>query len=377
MRMTFVSGEYPPDVGGVADYTYHLAHAVHGLGHEAIVVTSPGARPCANGVAVRPAAGWRFAGAASTARAIADTRPDVVNFQYVPHLYGRGGVAPGAAALPWLLRRAGVPRVVSTMHEIALPWQARPRQAVAAFAHRAQAMLIAAASDRLVATNAAYARQLRRWTRGRRPVSEVATGASVLPAPRDAVEVAALRSSLGGEERALVGEFSPFAVGKRPAALIALVRQLGPAAQLVLLGGLRADESRRAAFEREAAAAGVSDRITWTGQLSPVDVSCHLRALDLYVHTHVAGASPRSTTLMTALAHGLPIVAFDGPETDGSLRGVVRLAPASDLRALGRIAAAMLDDAGARTAAGRQARALYEREFDWDVIARKLMEAVS
>ncbi|TAK66839.1 MAG: glycosyltransferase [Dehalococcoidia bacterium] len=376
MRVTFVSGEYPPDVGGVADYTYHLAHAVRGLGHEATVVTSGDARSNVDCVPVRRAPGWRLADVPSTARTIVDTRPDVVSFQYVPHMYGRGGVAAGAAALPWLLRRAGAPCVVSTMHEIASRWEARPRRTAAAFAHRAQAMLIAAASDRLVATNAAYARQLRRWTRGRRPVSEIPAGASILPARHGASGVATLRSSLGGDRQALVGEFSPFAVGKQPQALIALARQLGPVAQLVLIGGLRADDARRAAFERAAADAGVSDRITWTGQLSPSDVSRHLAALDLYVHTHIAGASPRSTTLVTALAHGLPIVAFDGPETGSSLRAAACLVPAGDVDALGRMAESMLEDPHARTEAGVRARDLHERGFRWDVIARTLMEAL-
>ncbi len=377
MRMTFISGEYPPDIGGVADYTFHLAHAVRGLGHEAIVVTSSGRPDAVDAVPVRAAPSWRLGDAASAARAIVDTRPDVVNFQYVPQMYGRAGVAAGAAALPWLIRRAGAPRIVSTVHEIASPWEARPRRAAVAFAHRAQAMLIAAASDRLVATNGVHARQLRRWTRGRRPVCEIPAGASILPSPHDDAAVAALRASLGGNERALVGEFSPFAVGKQPRALIALARALGPTAQLVLLGGLRADDARRAAFEREAAAAGVANRITWTGALAAADVSRHLAALDVYVHTHVAGASPRSTTLVTALAHGVPIVAFDGPETSESLRGAACLAPAGDLERLARLVRSMLDDPDARARTGANARSLYECEFRWDVIARTLMEAVS
>jgi glycogen synthase len=44
MRVVFISGEYPPDIGGVADYTYHLAHAVVRLGHNVSVLTSAAPR---------------------------------------------------------------------------------------------------------------------------------------------------------------------------------------------------------------------------------------------------------------------------------------------------------------------------------------------
>ena len=98
MRIVLISGEYPPSVGGVADYTCHLAHALAGLGHRVAVLTSADEAfdTCAveigSHVEVRPdVREWGVLGLASTSRSVRSLAPDVVNFQYVPHMYGRGG----------------------------------------------------------------------------------------------------------------------------------------------------------------------------------------------------------------------------------------------------------------------------------------------
>ena len=44
MRVMLVTGEYPPDEGGVADYTRCLAEALVAEGVEVVVVTSGGDR---------------------------------------------------------------------------------------------------------------------------------------------------------------------------------------------------------------------------------------------------------------------------------------------------------------------------------------------
>ena len=383
--MVFISGEYPPDVGGVADYTHHLARAITHLGHEAVVVTGSSRRgpgretQSEDAIPVRAAAGsWRVTDAAATAKAVAGMRPDVINLQYVPQMYGRGGVAPGAAILPWMLRRACGALLVCTMHEIASPCERRPRRMAAALAHRAQALLIAAACDRVIVTNAAYARTMRRWTGGRRRIYEIPVGASVMPSSATEAAIAQLRASLGAGDGFLIGEFSPLGAGKRPEHLVTLARAIGQKARLVMLGGLGADAQCRDTFTRGAKAAGVAERFIWTGPLPAAGISHHLAALDVYVHTHGAGASGRSTTLMSALAHRLPVVAFNGPETTAPLAHEgVALVPDGDTASFVRRVEELIAAPSARARAAGEARDVYERHFAWGSIAGRLVEAVS
>lgn len=378
MRIVFISGEYPPDIGGVADYTYHLAHALAERGHDVSVVTStPDARYDGSGVRVHPVFDWSLSGAVGNARVIRELNPDVINFQYVPQLYGRAGVAPGAALLSVLLHRAGCARFVATMHEIASPLSPDPRRMVPALAHRAQALFILSACDSAICTNPAQARLARQFTRGKRDVWQIPVGASIIPEPGTDAERVALRASLGAGAH-LVGEFSPLAVGKRPADLITLARVVGPRARFLMMGGLPADAGNRAVFSRAAKLAGVAERFVWTGPSPPADVSRRLSSLDVYVHTHRGGASGRSTTLASALAHGLPVVAYDGRETPAYLRqGGVRLVAPGDVQALTREVASLLASPAERSRLSRNGRAFYDRELAWSVIAQRAEEAMS
>ena len=105
MNIVLISADYPPTAGGVADHTYHLGHALASLGHQVQVLTSrradcsvPAEQKC-SAVDVAPIVGsWGMAGVVSAARWVSEAAPDLVGLQYVPTMYGRGGVAPSLFA---------------------------------------------------------------------------------------------------------------------------------------------------------------------------------------------------------------------------------------------------------------------------------------
>ena len=87
----------------------------------------------------------------------------------------------------------------------------------------------------------------------------------------------------------------------------------------------------------------------------------------------------RSTALMAALSHGLPIVATRGADTDRYLleSGAIIFIPAdapdqaaSEIDMLGM-------DAQLRRQWGRKARELYENRFSWTKIATQYEEIFS
>jgi len=386
VKAVLVSGEYPPAQGGVADYTFHLAHALAALGHAVSVVTSTGSSGEAHGAGASPTVGvyrsvraWGVGGLGFVNRVVGALSPDVVNFQYVPHLYGRGGLAPAVALLPLLLRRTSGATVVGTVHEVAVRWSVRPRRAVQAAAHRLQVALLALGCDRLVVTNPRYAADMRRRAGSRAIVHEIPVGANIVPARLTAEERRAARRSLGAARGVLLGTLSPLGPGRRAADLVTVLGALGPSARLALLGGLAGHQCRRGLIMDPAAESGVADRIAWTGFLPPADLSRCLASLDVYIHTQDVGASTRSTALVAALAHGLPVVAYRGPETselfiDGEN---ILLVPRGDVRALADGVRQVLDSPrlAARLAAG--GHDLYVQRFTWESIARRFLDAAA
>jgi len=385
VKIALVSADYPPTAGGVADYTCHLGHALADLGHSIQVLTSRRTRGAA-GAPQRPTAvdvaptlaDWGMRSIVSAARQLGDTAPDVVGLQYVPAMYGRGGVAPAIALLPLALRRVTRARIVGVMHELALGWSLHPRRAVQAAAHRAQLGLLAWGCHRLVVTNQRYADLLRAWTHHRLAPRVVPVGANIVPSASSPHERAAMRRALGAGEEPLLGSLSPLGIGERPERLVALLRDL-PSTHLALLGGLPTDARRQTTVLGLARRLGVADRIKLTGYIAPRDASCALAALDVYVHTRDVGASTRSTALVAALAHGLPIVAYRGPETaEIFVNGEnIMLAPDDNPGALAERVRLVLASPALRARLSDGARRLYLRHFTWEAIARQFLEVAA
>ncbi len=386
MRIVLISAEYPPVTGGVADYTYHLAHALDRLGHRvAVLTTADGSGRTAveqdgSGVeVVSRVQGWGVRNLTTIGQIVRELAPDIVDLQYVPQMYGRGGLAPGIALVPFVLRMRTRARILCTLHEIASPWSLRPRRAAAAAVHRAQMFSLLLAGDRFIVTNHRYAVQLRRWLRHPSSVHEIPVGATIMPVALGEAEREELRRSIGVDGGVLVGDLSPQNVSKRPEDLIVILGSLDPRARLLLLGGLEGDRARRHEFIRLATEAGVIDHITWVENLDAAQLSRYLSAIDIYVHTAGVGASTRSTSLVSALAHGLAAVAYRGPETSNAFvdGGNILLVQPGDSRSLTEGVRRLIDDPILKARVATGASVLYVDALTWESIARQLLRAAA
>src|SRR5207248_8710803 len=92
----------------------------------------------------------------------------------------------------------------------------------------------------------------------------------------------------------------------------------------------------------------------------------HLLACDLMVQPFEDGVTTRRTSIMAALAHGVPTVTTRGRLTEPLWRasGAVGLAPAGDPTALATVAADLLAEPRRRQRLGAAGRATYDEFFD-------------
>jgi polysaccharide biosynthesis protein PslF len=382
LSVCLVTGEYPPAIGGIADYTASLAQALCTAGVRVTVCTSrvPGRQVAPADVPVVEVPSWHVRSLRAVAAEVANVRPDIVHLQYQAAAFA---MSPAVAALPFLTRRRGTGAFVTTFHDLRPPYlfpKAGPLRRW--FNHG-----LIGASDAVVFTEPS---DLAR-AHSRRPAFWVPLGSSLSPrAPID--RQAARRKLKLAEEDAVIASFGFSNASKGTDVLLRAAERLSRAGvplQVLLIGDETGSSDPRnretdASLRGLADELGIADRVTRTGHLPPADVSLAMAAADVAALPFVDGASLRRSSLFACLAHGLPVVTTTPattpplapahripPFTDDDPRlddRVVATFPRGDDAALARELYRLLDDPARRASLGEAGRAFASR-FDWDSIA--------
>ena len=358
-----VTGEYPPDCGGVGDYTRLVARGLAAAG-DSVTVWAPfaTARPPADaGVTVRMLPdryGPRSLRVLS--RALDSAVSPRVLVQYVPHAFGwKGGNLPFCVWL-WLGRDRS-PWVM--FHEVAYPLEAGDRlerRALAAV-NRIMARLVSRAAHRAFVSIPA-------WRRDVESLAAAGTSIEWLPVPTTiavvadpAATAAARRRYSAGEP--LVGCFGSFGSVIRTQLFEGLPLLAKQADCSILLIGRHSDAT---ASDLAARHPYLANRLHATGALTAEQVSVHIHACDVMLQPYPDGVSTRRTTAMAALAHDRALVTTSGSLTEAfwALDHAAILVPAADPAALASAAAALLADPMRRAQLGSRAADLYRSRFD-------------
>ncbi len=362
-----ITGEYPPQFGGVSDYTGSVARGLAAAGASVHVwcpsASSPDQTPAGPGVTVHRIAGqWRRDDLARLDRELDEIpAPRRLIVQWVPQAYGRRSLNVGFCA--WLRRRAVRGDTVDLMvHEAFLAFgEGGWKQDVAAIVHRLMVSLLLSRASRVWVSIPAWAEALRPYCFWRRLAFEW------LPVPSNVPRVEndqATRRAFASDRRLVVGHFSTYEgqVRRSLAALVPALLEREPAVTVLLLG--RDSDAFRSILS--VAHPLLAHRINATGVLDARRLSLALQACDLVVQPYPDGASSRRTTLMTALAHGIPVVTTEGHLSESLWRtsGAVRVVRAGDDQALLHASLDLCNDKEERYRLSIAGQALYSARFD-------------
>jgi glycosyltransferase involved in cell wall biosynthesis len=365
-----ITGEYPPQQGGVSDYTELLAAGLAGEGH-GVSIWCPecgGESPWREGVEVRrvrggfsPAALFRLWGALSH-----EPGPRTLLVQYAPNALGLRGL--NVFFCLWLLcRRFGSGDDVRVMfHEPFYYFARQPlRLNLLALAQRFMALLLLASSRVVYVSTTAWERLLRPLAWPRRLRSVWLPIPSTIPFIEDEGSVTRLRSELttAADSSVIIGHFGTYgdhAVGTLSQVFTELLTAR-PDAVGLCLGG-RSEEFVAAVLRSRPEFEG---RLRATGHLSARDVSLHLQACDLVVQPYPDGVTSRRTSLMAALANGVAVVSNVGQLSehvwDRSAGLMLSASPAAD--EIIRLAKELLGDPMRLGSLGPRARHFYLEHF--------------
>lgn len=299
-----VTGVVPSGPGGMRDYGDLLGREL----------TERGA--CVS-VAWIENGGGPLAGLRAGLRLLATARQiepgTVVIWNYAPVSLGVLGL-PGPGVLLGLVLRVRGIRTLAVLHELAQPLRLPGCKAKVVGAGQLVALsaVLAGVPD-VVATTQNRARWLRLFERtlGFRVHFLPIFSNFDPPRARSADNGARGRSPAEGPLAVVLDYAADYA---RPDVVIDAARALACRAgiDLVLLGAPGAESRAGARWRALAEAAGVSERLRFTGVVDPEEFVRWLSCTDVVILPNAQGPSSRKGTLAAALAHGSVIVSVDG-----------------------------------------------------------------
>lgn len=369
-RILLVNYEYPPLGGGAGTATAAMAGALAEMGCDVVVLTSRfrGQAPVerTNGFTVRrvkvvrrradrcsPPEMLTFIASAGIAalRLARDWRPDLTVAFF--------GIPGGPVA--WLLRtRFGVPYIVSLRGGDVPGFdygpEAGPLQRVSAPAIRfvwRRAVAVVGNGSGLSA------------------LAEAALPGLRVPVVPNGVNVAVVPSGVNAGARARLTTVPLLFVGR-------LVHQKGCDVLLDALGRVKhlpftldivGDGPDRAALQAQAAAAGIGDRVTFSGWVARERIGEHFRAAAAFaLPSHIEGMP---NAMLEAMAYALPVVATDVPGSrdliDHERTGL--LVPAASAESLAHAIERLIGEPALRARLGAAAREHVATNHTWAATA--------
>jgi glycosyltransferase involved in cell wall biosynthesis len=384
MAWHLVTCEYPPQAGGVSDYTQLVARELALAGDEVHVwcprVNSDTEQETSNqpGVFVHRELGrFRIPDLRRVSNLLDQfASPRRVLVQWVPHGYGfRSMNLPFCL---WLWRRATRNHdVVELMvHEPCLAFgEGSWKQSGVAAVHRLMTMVLLNAAQKIWVSIPAWEARWRPYSLGRALPFRWLPVASNIEVVNNPSRAAKVRANYVTDGERIVGHFGTYdrnITELLSMSVPALLKDCSNCIVLLLGRGSREMREQLLRWHPE-----LGKRVQATGPLAAEDLSIHVSVCDLMLQPYMDGVSSRRTSVMVGLSHGMPIVTTSGALTESlwAESNAVALVPAKDMVAFVKTSAALLSDETTRRSLSVNAKALYDGRFAVERIIAALREA--
>ncbi len=367
IKWHMITGEYPPQPGGVSDYSRVVARGLAAAGDDVNVYAPAFAEidSCDDGVTIRRLlGGFGPRGLVQLARLIGRDPGRRLLVQYVPHAFGFK--AMNLALCLWLYAYARRNRGVTVMfHEVQLGVESRVpiRHRLLDKVTGVMARLVARSAQQIFVSTPAWEALLRNYISREQPVVWLPVP-SAIPPIDDRARVALARRTTELGDGTVLGHF-----GTYPAAISATLRTIIPrvlacdSSAKVRLIGANGDVFRQMLVSDSPALAA---RIVATGTLPADEISLAISSCDLMMQPYPDGVSSRRSSIMAALDHARPIVTTLGSLTEplwNESQAVV-LVQAGDTTGFASAIRELSHDPIRRCRYATAAKALYAERFD-------------
>lgn len=361
-----VSPDFPPRKGGVSDHTQMLAmHLKDTLNIK--VLTSKGCEE-SDQFQVYPAVyDWHDSEELFN-QVLYLSKNCRVLWQYVPHMYGRGGVNRSIPeVVEWLAEKKV--RQMMIAHEIFAPMAWMPNRAYYAMSQRSQWKRISRHMERIGVSTQAWIDHRWGMNRENQDAYEFCPSPSNVPlCPVDADHSRHWKMDHGiSPDAKLIGFFGDPGPGKQFDWVVdAWIDSQDNSFEVALVSIGREPE-----YKPEAA---LKPFFISTGYISPEEVSRAIQAVDVMALPFESGVSEKRTTFNGALQHGCPVVTVHGDHTSSLLRSSDAFVSTDcgNRDGFSEAVCQLLRDDKRRFEIKAKAQSFYADNFTWQIVAQKI-----
>lgn len=361
-----ITGEYPPQAGGVSDYSRVVARGLVAAGDTVRVYAPqfPERDSPDEGITICRLPGHFGPRAlAQLSRMVGHGPGERLLVQYVPHAFGYKAMnLPFCAWLFAYGRKFGGAIVMFHEVQLGILTGDPARYRLIDAATKIMARLAARSAKRIFIATPIWEPLLRRYVSNERPIAWMPVPSTVAVIDECArVDAARRRWSPDGR---LVGHF-----GTYPPAIAAMLHIIVPtilaadSSVVLLLIGVNGEACRQRLIRENPA---LANRIVATGALPSDELSLAISASEILVQPYPDGVTTRRTSMMAALEHARPIVTTRGLFTEPlwERSGAVAMVEAGDSSAFASAVSELLKDSELRRRYASAAKALYANRFD-------------
>ncbi len=377
-----ITCEFPPEKGGVADYTLILSRELSRLGQEVVVWAppEPASGTATNSPEVKVV---RLRGRFLPSDLLALERelnrypgPRQLLVQWVPHGYGLKSMNLFFCA--WITSRAMLSgdRLQVMVHEPCAPYRGLSVKGnLIAFAHRLMLLVLLHKASRIWVSTPTWVDRIRPYSPGSAmPIRWLPIWSNIARIDSDPGSLRRIRTSLGFTGKHLIGHFGTYSseLGQALDAIMVEVLERRDDVAFLLLGrgGAEFLQSFRSRNARLAQA------VHATGHLPDHDLSLRLSTCDLMLQPYTGGINVRHGSALAVISHGLPMVTNRGIITENLWEepfGGLLCPSMKDAAVFADAVTALLTDADRRRQMSEDAARFYEKHFSVAQSAARLL----
>jgi hypothetical protein len=367
MRIALLSGQFPPVIDGIGDYSWCLSYALASQGHHVTVFTSYGPKLTpGQGVTVVPCFDANYPATIKAFPDVLQSEPafDWLIVQYNPFSFGPRGFNPWL--IPALACAKRSTQVAVMFHETCVPLWPWKYTAMRLWQYP-QLFALSVGANRIFVSTERWAPQLQRCNP--KIVCHHLPVGSNLPMCALSKQEARERLGIPGDT-VLLGIFGTAHRSK-------MLHWIGTAARAVLHRFPRTlilCVGKDGQLIREACA-GVP--LLDKGILSAAEAALGIRAMDMLLAPFADGISTRRTSAIVALQHGIPLCSTISKWSDNVFREWkspgLKLCSPSRLEDYVSGALSVVHEVLGNADLGDQLKDLYDAWFSWPVISNRML----